>query len=295
MNTFQLQCFLAVAETLNFARAGELLNITQPAVTHQIKSLETELGTQLFKRSTHAISMTPAAFVFLEDARLMVGISERAKKRFSSKKQVALLPLTIGCHSLWQRNFLADILRALREEYPNFHPQLKMIPFQHLHQLLADGEIDSIVGFKDPNEKKSRVVFRELVKVPYTCFLAKDNPLAKKESLSAEDIKNLRLVRLFPGKIPFSVEKYFRTMELENEPIDTYFCESVEAMLLLAKAGFGAAVIPALSTENTEGLAAIPAPDIPPASFGLYYRKQKNNEILHAFVRKATEHFTSSQ
>ena len=39
MNTFQLECFLAVAENLNFARAAEQLNITQPAVTHQIRSL----------------------------------------------------------------------------------------------------------------------------------------------------------------------------------------------------------------------------------------------------------------
>ena len=44
MNTFQLSCFLAVADTLSFARAAERLNITQPAVTHQIRSLETELG-----------------------------------------------------------------------------------------------------------------------------------------------------------------------------------------------------------------------------------------------------------
>ena len=46
MNTIQLTCFLAVAETLNFARAAEQLNITQPAVTHQIRSLETELNTK---------------------------------------------------------------------------------------------------------------------------------------------------------------------------------------------------------------------------------------------------------
>ncbi len=45
MNTFQLTCFLTVAETLSFAKAAKLLNVTQPAVTHQIHSLEEELNT----------------------------------------------------------------------------------------------------------------------------------------------------------------------------------------------------------------------------------------------------------
>ena len=48
MNTVQLECFLAVAEYLNFSRAAESLKITQPAVSHQITSLEDELGARLF-------------------------------------------------------------------------------------------------------------------------------------------------------------------------------------------------------------------------------------------------------
>ena len=58
MNTFQLSCFLAVAETLSFARAAEQLNITQPAVTHQIHSLETELNVKLFVRTTRTVNLT---------------------------------------------------------------------------------------------------------------------------------------------------------------------------------------------------------------------------------------------
>ena len=54
MNTIQLECFLAVSENLNFARAAEQLHITQPAVTHQIHSLETELNTRLFVRTTRS-------------------------------------------------------------------------------------------------------------------------------------------------------------------------------------------------------------------------------------------------
>ena len=52
MNTIQLECFITVAEHLNFSRASEILKITQPAVSHQIRSLEEELGVKLFKRTS---------------------------------------------------------------------------------------------------------------------------------------------------------------------------------------------------------------------------------------------------
>ena len=81
VNTFQLTCFLAVADTLNFARAAELLHVTQPAVTAQIHSLEKEMNVKLFKRTTRSVKMTEEGLIFLDDAKRIVEISNRAKKK----------------------------------------------------------------------------------------------------------------------------------------------------------------------------------------------------------------------
>ena len=56
MNTFQLQCFLAVAEYLSFAQAAQHLHVTHPAVSQQIQSLEKELNTRLFQRTTRSVT-----------------------------------------------------------------------------------------------------------------------------------------------------------------------------------------------------------------------------------------------
>lgn len=72
MNTFQISCFLAVAEHLNFARAAEQLHVTQPAVTQQIHSLEKELGVSLFARTTRSVRLTQEGRLFLQDARAAV-------------------------------------------------------------------------------------------------------------------------------------------------------------------------------------------------------------------------------
>ena len=72
MNTDQLKSFIQVAENLNFARAAEILNITQSAVSRQIHSLEDELGTRLLHRTTWTVTLTPAGISFLEDAKNVV-------------------------------------------------------------------------------------------------------------------------------------------------------------------------------------------------------------------------------
>lgn len=99
MNTFQLSCFLAVAETLSFARAAEQLSITQPAVTHQIHSLETELNVKLFVRTTRTVNLTQEGTLFLNDARNILALTIRATKRFENPLEQEIQLFSIGCHS----------------------------------------------------------------------------------------------------------------------------------------------------------------------------------------------------
>ncbi|MNL65286.1 Hca operon transcriptional activator [compost metagenome] len=67
MNIQQLKCFVSLAETLNFSKTAEKLNLTQPAVSHNIKSLENELGILLFVRNKRTVNLTLAGNSFYED------------------------------------------------------------------------------------------------------------------------------------------------------------------------------------------------------------------------------------
>ena len=58
MNTSQLECFISLAGTLNYMKTSEQLGLTQPAVTKQIQSLETELGCKLFRKEKDILSGT---------------------------------------------------------------------------------------------------------------------------------------------------------------------------------------------------------------------------------------------
>ena len=97
MNTFQLTCFLAVAETLSFARAAEQLHVTQPAVTQQIKSLEKELNVKLFRLLIILLSsLLSACVVAFAGPVSFVGIAvpHLTKLLFNSSKPAVVLPGT---------------------------------------------------------------------------------------------------------------------------------------------------------------------------------------------------------
>ena len=68
MNTTQLECFMEVANFLNFSRAAEHLRITQPAVSHQITALEDELGVKLFQRTSKSVRLTKEGYLFTQYA-----------------------------------------------------------------------------------------------------------------------------------------------------------------------------------------------------------------------------------
>lgn len=139
MNTFQLSCFLAVAEYLNFAQAAQSLHVTHPAVSQQIQSLEKELNVKLFLRTTRSVKLTEEGKAFLNDAQQMVAISERAKKRFDSAMPRDIETLALGFYNFPCMFLLSDALEQLRAVRPELHPRLQVIPFQHIYRLLEEG------------------------------------------------------------------------------------------------------------------------------------------------------------
>lgn len=284
MNVFQLTCFLTVSETLNFARAAELLNVTQPAVTHQIRSLEKELNAKLFIRTTHSVELTRAGRLLIDDARTIVSTSMRTQKRFETMRGLDIPAFTIGCHVDGYLQCLPQILREFADLFPEVHPQILMkTSLPHLYRLLDDEKADIIFGIKDPTARNLGI-YKELTKSPIVCVCAADHPLAAHLTVTKNDLCSERLIL-------FDTTKYsFFTAGLQGELIagrqadDLYFAESTLTAILLAKAKYGIFLLPDILVPDDEEIAAVPVEDAGTESFGMYYKTLQNNRLLKGFI-----------
>ena len=292
MNTFQLSCFLAVAEYLSFSQAAQQLHVTHPAVSQQIRSLEKELNVKLFQRSTRSVKLTHEGKAFLRDAQQIVALSERAKRRFSGAGEGHIETLSIGCYNFPCLFLLSDTLEMLREVRPNLHPRLQTVPFRHIYRLLEEGDLDVVVGFQELPGVKVRAVYREIAKVPVVCVCPGNHPLAAHQELTLAELTGEPLVLFVPPNGTPSVVRLQGQIMEDRPPSAFYFCESAEAITVLVTAGYGISLLPDYLVPETPLLARVPLRDVPPLSFGMYYRSVQQNDALKDFLRCASEAFS---
>lgn len=287
MNTFQLTCFLAVAETLNFAQAAELRGITQPAITRQIQTLEAELDVKLFHRTTRSVRLTREGHLFLNDARNIVTIAERAAKRFHDPANRENQTLSIGCHIHGHMFLLSDVLRRMAVSYPELSPQLQVIPFKYLYRLLLEDNVDVVMAFQENSIKKMPFTYKELGKIRIAGYCSPDHPLARHTSLTVPDLKQERLILHDPRQTPESIAKL--QLQFMETASNFLFCDSEEAAITLAQAGYGVAFLPGMLNRQSTSLVRIPMNDLAPLSFGLHYKTLSSHPLLKDFVHIAQE------
>ena len=284
MNTFQLQCFLAVARNLNFAKAAEELNVTQPAVTHQIQTLEEEFNAKLFKRTTRNVELTQSGHMFINDAENVLKITDRAKSRFKTPSSGDIRFFTVGCQNNAILFHLAEPLKKMNDTCLNFHPQFKVVPFNHLFRLLEEEDVDAVVTFKEDSSVKNSALYKEIVKVPVCCLCSIENQLANRKSVSMSELKNENLILGAPVKIPPEIRRIQGEL-MDGKPFsELFFCEMSDESNVLVKAGFGIAIVPELLIQPSVKTIKIPIKDAPAISFGVYYKSAKRNIMVKNFI-----------
>ena len=145
MVNFRLKVFRAVARHLNFRRAAEELLLTQPAVTLQVKTLEQQLGVQIFDRSGPRISLTPAGAVLLEFADKIDHLESAALEALSPYSDAPRGELRIGASLTIAQYILPHILGEFQRQHPQIRTHVTTCNTEQvLESLLAH---DISVGF----------------------------------------------------------------------------------------------------------------------------------------------------
>src|SRR5262249_52433332 len=154
VDLLQLEHFLAVVDERTFTRAAERVGRTQPAISQSIKKLEEEVGTPLFARDVHEVSLTEAGRVLVEYARKMVRARDDAMRDVGALKALKTGTLNIAAHESAAVYLLPEPLRCYLARFPDvkigiFRSRLTDIPRQVLDREVDIGFVKDEPGFHD--------------------------------------------------------------------------------------------------------------------------------------------------
>lgn len=292
MNTIQLECFLMVADCLNFTKAAESLKITQPAVSHQIRALEDELGVKLFIRTNKRVSLTKEGMQFIEDALSILKIANASKFRLSKKLSSQPIPLGIGCHSTWELSLLPPLIEQLSQEFAQFIPVLKLIPLPVMENLLEDESIQVMFSFRTEQEQGRHAKYMELIHCPIVCVCAPGHPFAKRKSLTQEELHTGgKFALCSPRQCDPSFFRVQSKLSSEHAATELIFEEGYEVIQALIKANFAFTVWPDIPISRDPALCYIPISGLPSLSFGISYASGEASPLLKRFLEIAKLHF----
>ncbi|PXW95746.1 DNA-binding transcriptional LysR family regulator [Sphaerotilus hippei] len=152
----QLRVFTEVARHLSFVRAAEALHLTPPAVTMQVKELESALELPLFDRQGRQVSLTTAGEYFLVYARRLLATLKDADDAMARLRLLETGLLTVGLVST-AKYFVPRLLVQFRQEHPGVEVKLQVSPNRaELLKLLGNNEVDLAIMGRTPNEMAMR-------------------------------------------------------------------------------------------------------------------------------------------
>jgi LysR family transcriptional regulator, regulator for metE and metH len=241
-----LKTLLALREAGNLLRAATLLNVTQSALSHQIKQLEDHHGTALFERKSVPVRFTPAGERLLKLADAILPQVEGAERDIVKLGQGAAgqLRIAVECHTCF--DWLMPAMDVFRGRWPEVELDIvsgfQADPVGLLYGHRADV---AIVSEEDPEEA---VDYHPLFRFEMVALLAKDHPLAEREYLEAEDFATDTLITYpVPDDMLDVVRQVLRPAGVDTARRTT---ELTVAMLQLVASRRGIATLPLWAAQN---------------------------------------------
>ena len=188
-----LRYFLEIAREENMTRASERLHVSQPTLSKQMKDLEEELGKKLFRRGSASIHLTDEGMLLRKRAEDILAMVDKTKDEFRALDEVTGGDVYIGCAESYQIQYLAEIIREFRESYPLLKYHILSGDTVQVAERLDRGLLDFAVIVEPPNLQKYNYI--ELpVADTWGVVMRRDCPLAKKQSITADDLIGFDLI-----------------------------------------------------------------------------------------------------
>lgn len=249
----QLRILKAIAKEKNFTKAAEVLYLSQPSLSKQIKRLEKNLDTLLIHREKNKISLTENGKVFLQYSERILALCEESCRALIDLKNGDRGNLTVGASQTIGTYLMPKVLALFAQNYPQIDLKVQVNCTRLIVNNVLNREIDiAVVGGEIPDEFKKNLTIKNFVEDELKLIISKSHPFAKKKKINKENLYYLNFITLNSNS---TIRKFIDNILIQNG-IETKNLKvvmqfnSIEAIKIAVNLGLGAAFVSSSAIEK---------------------------------------------
>lgn len=269
MEIQQLYYYMELCKQKNFTEAGYACNMTQGALSKQIRKLENELGITLIRRNTRKFELSKEGEIFLSYAKKMTGSYEEMLKNVQKNQEIK-----IGCMPVLAPYHFARLVADFRKEYPD----IKLVIDERIASEIQENSdrYDFLILRENMMEDQKKFRFSPLYDDKLCAVLYEKHPLYGRDRLQLKELKDD--VFIFPERGSGSYEVFYKSCEKAGfEPKIAFEFPQANTIMSFVSEGVGVTIT--FSTVYREakcaGVKMIPLEDELHSVISLFYRKNK--------------------
>lgn len=276
MELKSLRHFVALVEHQGFARAGEAIGLSQPALSRSIQNLELRLGCELVSRSGKGIELTPQGQLVLEHARRLIAGSKAMRNALQQFNNLESGELVIGGGPFPAAELLPRVLGEFNRRYPGVRVRLEVQHWVSLREQLLSETLELFVADIRELQDDPLLQVTPLKQQPSRLFCRADHPLAKEPHLTPAMLAAFPLACF---RLPTAIAQNLRKTIPREDPLITIECDNLDVLKRTVQHCDALSIgsLDILKDELAAGtLALLEWPDLMPGtSFGLVTRTQR--------------------
>lgn len=284
MEIQQLYYYMELCKQKNFTEAGYACNMTQGALSKQIRKLENELGITLIRRNTRKFELSKEGEIFLSYAKKMTGTYEEMLKNVQKNQEIK-----IGCMPVLAPYHFARLVADFRKEYPD----IKLVIDERIASDIQENSdrYDFLILRENMMEDQKKFRFSPLYDDKLCAVLYEKHPLYGRDRLQLKELKDD--VFIFPERGSGSYEVFYKSCEKAGfEPKIAFEFPQANTIMSFVSEGVGVTIT--FSTVYREakcaGVKMIPLEDELHSVISLFYRKNKPWLAKKQFLNYVREH-----
>ena len=269
MEIQQLYYYMELCKQKNFTEAGYACNMTQGALSKQIRKLENELGITLIRRNTRKFELSKEGEIFLSYAKKMTRTYEEMLKNVQKNQEIK-----IGCMPVLAPYHFARLVADFRKEYPD----IKLVIDERIASEIQENSdrYDFLILRENMMEDQKKFRFSPLYDDKLCAVLYEKHPLYGRDRLQLKELKDD--VFIFPERGSGSYEVFYKSCEKAGfEPKIAFEFPQANTIMSFVSEGVGVTIT--FSTVYREakcaGVKMIPLEDELHSVISLFYRKNK--------------------